>query len=267
MNIRDSWKTWALVGAILIFAGLASAVVPFVLDQLDSESTPTQVQKSGPQTTTIDVSQLPFIGEVLVEIDFIANNIQGLPITMVQAVGFLFGVVLVSVGALGIGITLITLLLSRWINGVYGDEEYQSASAELEQKQKEHLKVIQQEYPPASSQESERQVRSRAWTFAVLFILLTMVTSYVVTVAYFAGVTWSVFGLGLSAAVVINLIVLVISIIVVYLVLLRRDARELDSAEFDNKPVNWGTIWVIITGLLVVGIGAGIALALSAPSG
>ena len=48
--------------------------------------------------------------------------------------------------------------------------------------------------------------------------------------------------------------------------LLGRDPEDLESHESDLKPVNWGAIWVIVTGLLVVGIGTGLAIALS-PAG
>ena len=60
--------------------------------------------------------------------------------------------------------------------------------------------------------------------------------------------------------------VVLLSVLVLYLALRRRDPLELDSAEVENKPVKWGTIWVILTGLIIVGIGTGLAIAL-APGG
>ena len=75
MSNRESWKTWAAVAALLIFAGVASAVVPLLLDQADDGASTTEAARE-PWETTIDVSQLPFIGVVLVEIPFIADNIQ-----------------------------------------------------------------------------------------------------------------------------------------------------------------------------------------------
>jgi len=78
LSKNESWKTWILVAALLIFAGLASATVPFLVDQLSAsrEAESETLAESHPTVTTVDVSQLPFIGEVLVEIPFIAANIQ-----------------------------------------------------------------------------------------------------------------------------------------------------------------------------------------------
>ncbi|MGD2050021.1 MAG: hypothetical protein PVH03_11005, partial [Chloroflexota bacterium] len=144
MNISESWKTWILVAGLLIFAGIASATIPFLVEQINNQDEPATLRETHPSVTTVDVSELPFIGEVLVEIPFIAENIQGLPITMLQAFGVAFGVVLFAVGATGVLITLLVFIPSRWINNVYADEEYQEAQNELVQREKETLKERQQ---------------------------------------------------------------------------------------------------------------------------
>jgi ABC-type multidrug transport system fused ATPase/permease subunit len=264
--MRDSWKTWVLVAILLIFAGVASAIVPFILDQFDDGGQSEAAVPSHPTVTTIDVSQLPFIGEVIVEIPFIADNIQGQPITLAQAFGILAGVVLVSTGALGLLLTIPVIIYSRLVTRVYADDDYQAAESELENRQKSILKERQQVQPPSEATDPRRLARYKVNSLVFLIVLLALITSLTVTTIYFSETTWSIGSLEISAALVINLAVVLLSLLILYLALRRRDPLELDSEEMDNRLVNWGTIWVILTGLIIVGIGTGLAIAL-APGG
>ncbi len=264
--MRESWKTWALVAVLLIFAGVASAIVPFILDQIDSGDQSETIVQSRPTVTKIEVSELPFIGEVIVEIPFIADNIQGQPITLAQALGIGFGIVLVSVGAMGLLLTLPIVIFSGMVTKVYADDDFKATETELENKQKTLLKERQQAQPPAAATEPSQLARYKANSFIFLIVLLVLVTSLTVTIIYLDDTTWSIGGLEVSAAFIVNLTVVLLSVLVLYLAFHRRDPMELDSAEMDGKPVNWGTVWVIVTGLLIVGIGTGLAIAL-APGG
>lgn len=265
MNRSESWKTWIVVAGLLIFAGIASATIPFLIDQLNNSDEPSTSRETHPTVTTIDVSELPFIGEVLVEIPFIAENIQGLSITLLQAFGVIFGVVLVTVGAFGVLITLLVFIPSRWINNVYADKGYQEAQTELEERQKASLKNLQQEQPLAEPVEAERRIRWSAVTFGLIVVVLVWVTSVLLAFGLFQNETISIGGFDISAVALLSLVSVVVTIIVLYLALRRRDPTELETAESDNKPVNWGAIWVIVTGLLVVGIGTGLAIAFTSP--
>lgn len=260
MSNRESWKTWAVVAALLIFAGLASAIVPFLLDQADESDSSTEVARE-PLETTIDVSQLPFIGEVLVEIPFIAEKVQGQPITALQAFGIAFGVVLVAVGAVGLLITILTVLFDRLVNGVYRDEGYREATTELEQREKDRVKELQQGRSPAVG--PERKVRSR-WSmaiFAFIFVLFVWIIGLTLGTVYFGDAEVEIAGVSLSAATLFNLILVLLTVLILYLTLRRRDPEDLENPASDLSPVNWGYIWIIVSGILIVGIGAGAALA------
>lgn len=265
MNISESWKTWILVAGLLIFAGIASATIPFLVEQINNQDEPATLRETHPTVTTVDVSELPFIGEVLVEIPFIAENIQGLPITMLQAFGVAFGVVLFAVGATGVLITLLVFIPSRWINNVYADEEYQEAQNELVQREKETLKERQQVQPVTESNEVDKRKQWSAVTYGLIIVILVWVTSVLLAFGLFQNETITIGSLEISAVAFFSLTSVVITIVVLYLAFRRRDPAELESAESDYKPVNWGTLWVIVTGLLVVGIGTGLAIAFTAP--
>jgi hypothetical protein len=261
LSNRESLKTWAALAILLIFVGLASAVVPFLLDQAESESATSADVAREPWETTIDVSQLPFIGEVLVEIPFIADNIQGQPITALQAFGIAFGVVLVSVGAVGLLITVAVMLFDRLVNRVYVDEGYQVATAELQQREKTRVKDLQKDKPKAPG--PEKKVRSR-WSmgiYAFIFLLFVWIVGLTLGTVYLSDTEVEILGLTIGGTTVLNLILGLSTIVILFLALRGRDPEEMENPASDNNPVNWGYIWVVVSGLLIVGLGAGAALA------
>jgi len=258
-----SWQTWLLVSALVIFAGVASAVVPILLDQSGGETGVETLRESHPAATTIDVSQLPFIGEVLVEIPFIAENVQGQPITLVQALGIALGVVLISVGGLGILISVVTFLFSKLVTKVYADDSYHESTAKLEQKRKDSIKSLAADRPAADPVEPERRARGSILVFAFIVVLLVWITSILIGIGLFRGETISIANVDISAVLMISLVTILITIVVLYLFLRHKDPVELESPESDNYPVNWGAIWVIVTGMLIVGLGTGLAVALT----
>jgi len=260
----NSWITWAVVALLLIFAGIASAVVPLVIDEFQAGDEPVTQQESGPTETTIDVSQLPFIGEVLVEIDWIQENIQGQTITLFQAFGIALGVVLIGVGAIGLGITVVTVIYSRLVDKVYEDESYQTSATELDRREKAALKELAQEKTTSTPDDPQRRVRNSTIIFGFLIVMMAGIAGLMIGVSLLDGGTWNFFGLELSAA-GFSVIVALITAVILILVLRRRGPTDIEHPDSDYNPVDWGFIWVIVTGMLVVGIGAGIAIAFSTP--
>lgn len=263
MRKRESLKTWAAVAVLLIFAGLASAVVPWLFDQAQAESGSTEALASGPIVTTIDVSQLPFIGEVLVDIPFIADNIQGQPITMLQAFGIAVGVVLAGVGATGLAITGLVVLFDRFVRRVYADEAYQTAATELQQREKEFVSELRKDRPSITTSEETARSRWSLGVFGFIVLLLVWIGGLTVSTIYLADSQLEILGLTLSASLVLNLFLGLFTIAILYLWLRRRSPEELENPKSDNNPVNWGYIWLVVSGLLIVGLGAGAALAVS----
>ena len=66
----------------------------------------------------------------------------------------------------------------------------------------------------------------------------------------------------MSPIAVINGILILITIVVLVLTARARKPGALDNPENDNDPVNWGYIWILLSGLIIVGIGTGLAIAL-----
>lgn len=259
MKNNTSWLTWIVVAGLLVFAGIASAVVPLVLDEMQSDAASIAQQERGPVTASVDVSELPFVGGLLVDIGFVQEYIQGKTISLLQAFGIIVAASLVGLGALTLPLAGITLFFSRQLNKVYSDESFLEASSEIERREKEYLKEMAEAQPPKSEESIKRSAFGSILVLDLLITFLVWSTSLAISASLLEGGTWDIFSLELSATAISGIAAL-ITAIVLLVVFIRRDPATLEGAESDNNPVNWGTIWVIVSGLIVVGIGTGIAI-------
>ncbi len=259
MKNSTSWLTWIVVAGLLIFAGIASAVVPLVLDEMQTEAGAVAEQERGPTTTTVEVSELPFVGDLLVDIGFIQEYVQGRTITLLQAFGIVIAAALAGLGALTVPIAGITLLFSRQLNKVYSDESFQEAVSEIERREKEFVKEMADAKPPAPQEKIGKRTVGSILVLDLLITILAWTTSLAISISLLEGETWDLFTFELSAGAISGIVAL-ITAIVLFVVFLRRDPVGLEGVESDYKPVNWGTVWVVVSGLIVVGIGTGIAI-------
>ncbi len=259
MKNSTSWLTWIVVAGLLIFAGISSAVVPLVLDEMQNDAASVAEQERGPTTTTVEVSELPFVGDLLVDVGFIQEYIQGRTITLLQAFGIIIAAALVGLGALTVPLAGITLLFSRQLNKIYSDESFQEAVSEIERREQQFVKEMAEAQPPTPQENGGKRSIGSILVLDLLVTLLVWSTSLAISVSLLEGRTWDIFNLELSAGAISGIVAL-ITAIVLFVVFLRRDPGALESVESDYKPVNWGTVWVIVSGLIVVGIGTGIAI-------
>lgn len=259
MKNSTSWLTWIIVAGLLIFAGIASAVVPLLIDEIRTDEASVAQRDSSPTTTNVEVSELPFVGDLLVEIGIIQEYIQGRTITLLQAFGIVTAAALVGLGALTVPLVGLTLLFSRQLNKVHSDESFHEAVSELERREKEFVKDMAEEQPPTSKEDVRKKSLGPILILDLMITMLVWATSLVISVSLLDGGSWDIFNLKLSAGAISGLVALITAIILIVL-FLRQDPTELEQPESDNQPVNWGTIWVIVSGLVIVGIGTGIAI-------
>jgi hypothetical protein len=97
--------------------------------------------------------------------------------------------------------------------------------------------------------------------YGFIFLLLVWIGGLVLSNVYLADTELNALGMAFSGTFVLNLILGLLTIAVLYLWLRRRSLEELENPDSDNNPVNWGYIWLVVSGALIVGIGAGAALA------
>ncbi len=263
----ESWKTWIIVIGLLIFAGFASAAWLWLSNQESTESERQEmVLESESEPITIQVKDY-VLGNDLLQLDFISKNVDGQQLDVGMAFLIISAIVVAVVGATGLLIGLVTFFFNRGVNKVYGDESYQAATVTLGQRQKTWLKEHQQERPRAAEVEPEQRSR---WSFlatSLIIIIIVWIVGLIAGSTLLKDTTWEIVGFEVSAITVVNLILILTTIVILYAVARNHEPDELDGSATDNQPVNWGTIWVILSGLLIVGAGTGAAIALRAAGG
>lgn len=260
MSRRESWKTWVIVAGLLLFAGLASAAWPFISDAISGGSEPDLGQVEQEATIiTIDIRNM-LLGDELIKIKFIADNVDGLQFTAWEVFLISLGVVLVLTGALGLLFTLLSVVLGRQVVIVQADERYQNAVVELDNRQKAALAELR-EHQPKESPHPERTARWPLIATSIVILIFVWIAGILLGVSYFGDSTVELLGRQVSAAALFNAILLLVTLAVLVLVIRIRKPAEIDELDTDYNPVNWGYVWILLTGLVVVGIGAGLAVA------
>lgn len=260
MNRSDTWKTWAIVIGLLIFTGVASAAFLWFSNQAESQ-TDSQVAAEERETNPITVSVGDYVlGDELLGIPFISENIEGVQINPWLVVISSFVLVAALVGGIGLFLALISMISSRQVSKVYADESFHAAVATLSQHDKESLQEKQETRPVDTSPAPEKRLRWSLITSALLIVILVWTAGLVFGVAFLGDTTWNLLGAEVNAVSFINLILLAVTIIIIAATIRAHEPGELDSSKTDNNPVNWSYVWIILSGALILGIGAGLAI-------
>jgi hypothetical protein len=254
---NDSWKTWAAVFVLIIFAGVASAAWPFISDQLAGESRPGP--KLEQELITIKVEDY-VLGNDLLAIDFVRENVDGLQFTQLQGVAVLLGVVLILTGAAGLPLALLFGRLDTQVQKTYSSDGYQEARNHLIEKEQERIDALRRDHPDAKPTGTE----SRWPTISTAFVIIIFVWLFGTALGkeLYGESRVLMAGRLVDPTSLLNLALVLIAAVTLYVVFRRRRVAELESTESEYQPVDWGTIWVILSGMLIVGVGTGLALAL-----
>ncbi|GMQ77956.1 MAG: hypothetical protein BMS9Abin02_0448 [Anaerolineae bacterium] len=260
MKVSDSAKNWIIAIGLLIFAGIASAAWLYFSSQDSAGKKSTQLPPSEPIPVIIKVEDY-VLGSDLLQIDLI-SDFNGTEISQGLVILVAFGLLTALMLGLGLAISLISWFTSRQVSAVVGDEDYQKARVNLDQLEKERLKELH-DRQPTNDLETEEQVAKSSWfATSLLIILLIWIAGLTLSATFLADITWSIVGIEVSAALVVNLLLILTTAVILYVVARTHEPAELSSGVTDNYPINWGTVWVWVTGLIIVGIGTGLAIAM-----
>jgi uncharacterized membrane protein (DUF485 family) len=261
LNIPDSWKNWIIAIGLLIFAGLASATwLWFSSQDSGSEGASAEVPAAEPLPVVIQFKDY-VLGSDLLQIDAV-SELDGTTITQGQVVIVAFIVTTVVVVGLGVILTLLSWFTSRQVTAVESDEDYLAAINVLNDRQKELVKELKGEQPTNQPQAAAKRAGWSWFATSLLIIILVWITGLILGVTFLDDVTWNIFGLEVNASSAVNLILILITAVILYVYVRRRDPTDLQSGKTDYQPINWGTVWIVVTGLLIVGIGTGLAVAM-----
>jgi hypothetical protein len=165
--------------------------------------------------------------------------------------------VVVTVFVTGLIITILMKLGDKFTTKIKASDEYQAHAAALEQKEKETLKTKREAHPePTPSHNRPYTLDPLSFSLLILFF-----------VAVFAILSYSLIAptgeyMLFGATFYTGMPILVLFLVVTIPLLAWRVRRNrLDAvAETDYSPIPWDFIAVLVTGLLVVGVGVGLML-------
>ena len=141
------------------------------------------------------------------------------------------------------------------------DEGYLAAEAELDKRAAAQLKAVNEE-KALTEPHPERSERWSTISTSIVILIFVWLAGLMLGLSIFGDTTYEVNGREVSPVTIINGILILITIVVLVLAARARKPGALDNPENDYDPVNWGYIWILLSGLIIVGIGTGLAIAL-----
>ena len=244
MSKSESSKIWIAVIGILVISGLVAAIWPLLatLGPTGSTGIPVEIQ-----TVTIKIPPIPAIG-----FGGFTTEINSFLLLIILAV-----VVVGSVVVAGVIITLLIRLLSRFISKTEADESFQQKSAKLEKNQNDKLKAKQSGNEAVKEQQND-YMRWAVIATSVAILFFVAIFGLLLTGTLFPTGEIierdEVFNIGLIITGAFLLVTLL-------LLLFRMNPKKLAAVDTtDNAAIPWETIAVLLTGVIVLGLGIGLMI-------
>lgn len=236
--------TWGIIVAILIGSGLLTIVLPALLGGGSATALPSE-------TTTVTIPLPIPIGD-RTEITLPSWQLMlGLAILIPGLV----------IGA-GLTLALVYILLSRMVARTTASGDYQQNTAALQKRYNDRVATMRETRPTSTAPESTW----RRWSVITTALVITMFVAFITFL--FASMLFPSGQIVRGESIVnITSVLVLIAIIIALTVMgmwLRSD-RIAAVNRTDSMAIPWDTIAVVVSGLLVVGLGIGIIAILNAP--
>ena len=265
MKTSESWKTWLpLLGVLILFA-VVTAVWPVLADAFSLPS----LSFGGGGHTPLPYEPEPISLEAI-KTSLAASPLSSVAESLPEEISPFIGLAVVAAAAIGGivvvggGLAFITRLLSNIRNNTMEAEGYKEHQNALDQRAKEQIKQMRdgRTTNPMPSHKMPRWSAISNTLIALMFVgFATMVYVrnffpegyFINEEGQFVNVTMPVF-----------LVLAVLTLIIVGL-RLRSNKNEEESEDTDNGRIPWDFIVVLITGLIMIGLGIGVMAYLNVP--
>ena len=254
MSESSSWKSWIAVILILLFTGLVAAVWPILTSTVGERGSSTPPSSVTPSEFVFEVPALPPLFE----------GGTTLVLTGGQVMLILAAIVVVFVIVGGIVIGIINLILSRMAVSVEESEEYKAHKAALEAREKEILKQKREGRPAVKQQRNDYSRWSVIATSLTVLMFVYFIGLMINRTFFPEAVIVDENGRIVNTAVIFVGLPLLITLIFLAWKLRPEQIQAINESE--NAGIPWDFIAVVLTGLLVVGLGVGLLVFFSVPS-
>lgn len=229
----STWKTVGLLVILVVAFGVLSAVWPSLVGRLgQSGEAADGVSLPSLETRDPGVLTVPLIDE---------------PVNQWVVLAGMVVITLVFLGMVATALLGFFYLSSRQVTAVKEDSGYRTAVAAMESANKAFVKQTLTARPPTPIPPLERP-RWSAISTALVIAFLSLVVGTLIWASFYPEDSLTGWALG--------------SFVVGGLVSgLLLNANRLRAAErTDNDAIPWGLIWVVFTGVIVLGIGVGLII-------
>lgn len=270
MKSFETLRTWLIVAALLLFSGVAS-LGWVALSERDAEEF-----VEFDQALNVDIG-LPFemdmepvtiqldqylLGEVLVEAPLI-QRLHGVPVPPLLLAAILAAVTVGGLVAIGLPLAFIYVRLDQQTETTKEDPGFQERQQALEQRRKQELKE-KNESRPAGDIPSHEMPRYGVISTSLVILFFVILMGLALSETFFPEGEVRIDGSVLNPALPVSAVLTIVTVLVLIGYFGRRS--ETEDAGGDGE-IPWGMIWVVVSGLIFVGIGTGIMLAIRGAGG
>ncbi|MEM9777051.1 MAG: hypothetical protein AAF902_20905 [Chloroflexota bacterium] len=254
---ENKWGFPLIIVTVLIVTSLLTVLVPNIVRGVgvllsgagSSEGAPVSIPSEPSEfgEVTLDVDGY-LLGEELVKIpalgEYSSLDVEERTYSSLSILAIITAIVVGGLIAFTIPIAGLVYLGSRSVNNSLDDTETKAKSAALENKLKEHFKE-ENKIKPMTPKPAHYRPRRDAYAAAGIVLFM----------AYFFGY---VMGEGVSAGSgsTIGLIAFIFALIGSYFYFRPARIEAVDGTEYGS--INYGTVWVALSGALMMGIGVGL---------
>lgn len=241
---KNGLRTWGIVIALLLFSGIASVAWPFISQQL-SGGTGVDIPAHSENIHLSFPITLPVLN---------SNEVELAP---ALAMGILAGITLGGLVVVGGGIAFVTTFLDRMVTNTKGMDTYKKGVAALDQKTNAQIKAMRSQSPtkPIPSHQMPR------WSVAstsLIFVIFMIFVAVAISDTLYPHREMILFGSQIDPY---NLFIPV-SVVLTALALVGVFRRQIfvRAEKSESAGIPWDTIYLIFTGVILVGIGIGLML-------
>ena len=244
MKNKQSLITWLIIFAILVGSGILTILLPSLLGGGSSTPLPSE-------TTTVTVLlPVPIGGQS--------------EITLPSWQWMLGLALLIPALVIGAGLTLaiIYILLSRLVAKTTSSTSYQTKTTTLEQRQNQKISTMRETRPTSSAPESTWRRWSVITTAISILMFVAFITLLFASVAFPSG---QIIRNDAIVNIASIMVLITVGVALLGMVLWLRADRINAINRTETMAIPWDFIAVVLSGLLVVGLGIGVIAILNAP--
>ena len=244
MKNKRSWITWGIIFVILVGSGILTILLPSLVGGQSATELPTE-----PTTVTIPLP-VPIGGRSEIT----------LPSWAIMS-----GLALLVPGlVIGAGLTLgiVYIILSRLVSRTTNSDDYKQNTAALEKRQTDRITQMRETRPTSAAPESTWRRWSVVTTALIVLMFVAFITLLFTSTLFPSGQI-------VRQDNIVNIVSLIVGVALLlaldFMALWLRHERIAAFNRGDTLSIPWDFIAVVITGLLVVGLGIGVIAILNAP--